>query len=1065
MALNFSKIISKVNKLESNVASINSLTKSANSTISSLKQISSTSLGAVSPDMINIRDAIGADLTKFSSTALPKEFNSLSNNLAGAAFDPKNIDNLIKSSADIGNVAAVSASISKEIQSISNLGSVNVNSALSQGLQSKLGSATNALGTIENVTGSLSRVASEFNTTISSISDKASKFNGFGIPDLTSIVSSFSDFGGLVSNPISVIAKDVSQLVGAVGGEFDRLRQIVETQNSINPLSEFMDLSFKSPWDSVGVAGGGNVVVNSGAAASKIPNPLRNNNGYNYIITLGILKDEEFNFPGIYRNNGDFVQNYILKSAGGNLNKRYQTYLEAGDDHAEYYLDNLNLDAVIAPNKNTGVALGTAITFDVMEPYSMGQFIEALIGSAKELGYANYVNAPFCLKIDFVGYDEYGKNAQSAIVEPIFIPISITKVDFSVTSKGSEYAVQAVPFSETGLDDNVQTSKTQINATGTFVHEVLSGDEKSVTAVFNERNQELENSETVLQNDRFIIAFPKTPDALVNLIGQLKDQVASENPSLTINAAEQQRRERGLAEAQGDASTARKQSGIDNNAVSAPNLLFNTLKAFASDPENMNPIGLSPLVENSAEGGQESQADQSATYNEFGDVVDISSAEAGKSEKARTTQFRQGEKITNIIEKVVKKSKYCRDNAVEESSNGVKKWFKIDTQVFLDKNPAAESQVGRSPKIYVYSILEYFSDEAKYTGTTQVAKNTEGLKKLAPKEYNYFYTGKNEDVLNFDLTFNNQFFMTAFGNFGQNSGAIATNGGNVVTFQKGDEQDGSQVATEDPRGQDQRNEPGAAMQEVNEIPNPGGSSGTDIKLQIAEQFHNTLINQTVDMVTAEMEIWGDPFFLPQQTGNYNGTATKNPNVLEEGTMNYMQGEVFCVVNFKTPFDYQIAGATMEFPQTVPQFSGLFSIWAVTNTFSSGKYVQTLKLIRRRGQDDEPTTSTVAIKPGNSKDSNSKSTAPGTSGSGSTAAANASVNSTIGAADPCNTTSAVANLTASAEELLMSQSLFPATSTKGGDDIAFAQPVTQIGDFAYSPNQSTFPSAPRKEGPR
>jgi hypothetical protein len=45
---------------------------------------------------------------------------------------------------------------------------------------------------------------------------------------------------------------------------------------------------------------------------------------------------------------------------------------------------------------------------------------------------------------------------------------------------------------------------------------------------------------------------------------------------------------------------------------------------------------------------------------------------------------------------------------------------------------------------------------------------------------------------------------------------------------------------------------------------------------------------------------------------------------------------------------------MEFPRVVKQFSGLFSVWAVTNSFSGGKFEQNIKLIRRRGQDDPST---------------------------------------------------------------------------------------------------------------
>jgi hypothetical protein len=45
---------------------------------------------------------------------------------------------------------------------------------------------------------------------------------------------------------------------------------------------------------------------------------------------------------------------------------------------------------------------------------------------------------------------------------------------------------------------------------------------------------------------------------------------------------------------------------------------------------------------------------------------------------------------------------------------------------------------------------------------------------------------------------------------------------------------------------------------------------------------------------------------------------------------------------------------MEFPLIVPGFSGLFMVWAVVNRFSGGKFTQTLKMIRRRGQDDPST---------------------------------------------------------------------------------------------------------------
>jgi hypothetical protein len=135
-----------------------------------------------------------------------------------------------------------------------------------------------------------------------------------------------------------------------------------------------------------------------------------------------------------------------------------------------------------------------------------------------------------------------------------------------------------------------------------------------------------------------------------------------------------------------------------------------------------------------------------------------------------------------------------------------------------------------------------------------------------------------------------------------------------------------------------------------------GTQSNDIRRRIAEMFHDRITNMTVDMVTAEMEIMGDPFFLPQETGNYvSQRSSGNPSVTNDGTMAYLDGPVLVDINFKTPFDYQISGATMEFPQIVPGFSGTFQVWAVTNSFASGKFTQTLKMFRHRGQDDPATT--------------------------------------------------------------------------------------------------------------
>jgi hypothetical protein len=760
---------------------------------------------------------------------------------------------------------------------------------------------------------------------------------------LGGIIGDDDTFKSILSDPISIITRGQADLIGLTGGRFDSLvAQFDQLKDRTNFSGEFIDTGYKSPFSA------------SGESASRIPNPLRNHNGYNYIITLGVLSPQEYNNPSSYRSAGGFSK-ILLKSGGGNLDKRYQVFDETGggtSEHAEYYIDDIDLEAVIAPNPNTGVAMGTNLSFTVTEPYSMGNFVEAIIGIARETGYQNYLDAPFCLKFDFVGWNEGGQSSANFLQRPIFIPIKITTVDFNVSGTGSIYQVKAVPMSESGLSDTVNHVKTPIKATGTLVHEILETSIASVSGGINAQIEALEDSEAISSSDRYVIVFPKDRTALVDALKQNEVDESAFTTTVEDAIKEQKGSTKDLT---GETYQGDK---VNNVEVKAASSTFAILKTYAEDEAQMNAIGISAVTTSSNVGGNQAEAEPAGAIDPNTGKVDASSQAAQASDKARDYQFGQGERITKIIEKIVNQSEYAAEKATEGSTNGLNKWYKIDTQVFIDENAETEYQLGRPPKVYVYSVVEYEVDEAHVLSTNQKPLNTEGLKKAAAKEYNYIYTGKNEDVLNFDINFNQAFMQTALSNFGMNKGGV-----------RGDNHKTNTAVTETttsatpPKDTDltQKTEAGAPIEQAAALgTESGGTVNPDIRRQIAEMFHDRITNLPLDMVTAEMEIMGDPFFIPQETGNYVAPAGDSPNATEDGTMTYQQSEVFCVVNFKTPFDYQIKGATMEMPTVVPGFSGLFSVWAVTNRFSRGQFTQTLKLIRRRGQDDPATTNNKAF---------------------------------------------------------------------------------------------------------
>ena len=479
---------------------------------------------------------------------------------------------------------------------------------------------SNAVGTVTNninstVNSTLNNVSGALNTNVGNIAgDLAGGLVGGAIGNalggtvggliggavgaaVGDLIDGDPTFQSIVADPIRIIERGAAELFGLSGGNFD---SVVQSYNDLKDRTgftgDYVDIGWKSPYSA------------SGDSASKIPNPLRNHNSYNYIITLGVLSAEEYNNPNSYRSGSGGFKKIILKSGGGSLDKRYQVFDETGGDgsvseHAEYYIDDIDLEAVIAPNPNTGVAMGTNLSFTVTEPFSMGNFVEAIIGIARETGYQNYLDAPFCLKFDFVGWNEGGQNAANFLQRPIFIPIKFTMIDFAVSGTGSVYSVTAVPMSESGLSDNISKIKTPIKATGTLVHEVLETSVSSVTGGMNAQIEALEESEAISGYDRYVITFPKTRRSLVEALGAN----VIEESAFTTTVEEAIAQQKGSTQPL-DGSTYQADK-LNNVSVSPANSTYAVLKTYAEDEDQMNEIGLSPINTNTNVGGSQQEAE------------------------------------------------------------------------------------------------------------------------------------------------------------------------------------------------------------------------------------------------------------------------------------------------------------------------------------------------------------------------------------------------------------------------------------------------------------------------
>jgi hypothetical protein len=138
--------------------------------------------------------------------------------------------------------------------------------------------------------------------------------------------------------------------------------------------------------------------------------------------------------------------------------------------------------------------------------------------------------------------------------------------------------------------------------------------------------------------------------------------------------------------------------------------------------------------------------------------------------------------------------------------------------------------------------------------------------------------------------------------------------------------------------------------------NGGGAAGDSPTTGTARSLNDMIINGSNDMIGVDLKIHGDPFFICDVgIGNYLGLPSSPllPVTLD-GSMNPMDGEVYIMLNFRTPIDYNQDDGYVEYPLggflPVSMFSGIYQVIMVENDFSKGKFEQTLKLARKRNAD-------------------------------------------------------------------------------------------------------------------
>lgn len=369
------------------------------------------------------------------------------------------------------------------------------------------------------------------------------------------------------------------------------------------------------------------------------------------------------------------------------------------------YIDSITMDNYVATNSETLSATRSTFIMELIEPKG-ANFFDLLLTASQELGISNWSKTPFYLQLSFRGYDDNG--------DPKFIEgnpnwiwrMQFTSMENTIDEGGSRYTIQGFLSNDMGLTERYGTVPKALSLTGNTFLEMMSNLEKD----WNEYEVENANwSSSPLVQYKFIFYEDVATPSPIKLNWQdlkMIESFDSQNPSRSRTAdSKQTGRGSGANEQRADFANGWRVQSIIDTLISASSFSEELRKKYPklSDATTDNKDILSNLG-------------LAKTYLMDPQVI--------------YTAF---DPIANDYERLIVYHIWPYDGLTP----------------VLDPTPAAEA--GADPNS---EINQKKKDRSKaHVLFSEKARNVRRV-------YNYYYTGKNIDILKFDLRFNN--FWTAF---------------------------------------------------------------------------------------------------------------------------------------------------------------------------------------------------------------------------------------------------------------------------------------------------------------
>jgi hypothetical protein len=313
------------------------------------------------------------------------------------------------------------------------------------------------------------------------------------------------------------------------------------------------------------------------------------------------------------------------------------------------------------------------------------------------------------------------------------------------------------------------------------------------------------------------------------------------------------------------------------------------------------------------------------------------------------TTFTAEKSIQDAIDDIIIKSQYTKD-AVTPGGKGVDtnttmaKTWKITSTAELDSSNQRDPQTLSRASIITYKVIEYKTVAAgAVPGHAASPSDYEVLADLSLRRYDYLFTGKNTDIIDFKVDFNLAFYAGITPGLGVSD----TQNRNSSGKDNGSQPATNPSATTPPSSKNAAVPSHPTAQSARSRPNTRITP--DAWQQLAYQMYKNMISSSTSLYQGELTILGDPYFLIGGDGKTSGV--EQGKVAADGSASALAGDVLVMLNFYNPIDLDYTTGLMDLSSVPVPFSGIFRIWQVNSTFKNGVFKQVLHFTRMNADPD------------------------------------------------------------------------------------------------------------------